>query len=324
MKFFNNRLGFDITYYDQKTTDDILNANISGASGYRTTTVNLGKISNKGLEFLITGTPVRSAITWDVSLNFAKNKSEVVSLIEGQTEVSGEEPRTRTVFIKHIVGYPYGMITGITQKRDPAGNLVYDELNGAPIAGSTYEILGKGVPDFTGGLNNSFTWKSLNLTFLIDFKTGGDVYSGTNVRMTEAGFTKQSLLGRAGEAPLTVTGVTANGTGYKPFNKTLTPGEARNYWAQLGERAEENFVYDASFVKLRQLTLGYSLPPKIWGKLPIRNLMVSFVARNLAILYKNVDNIDPESSYTNSNSQGLDYFGMPATRTFGFNLRAIF
>lgn len=324
LRFFNDRLGLDVTYYDQKTTDDILNANISQSSGFRTTSVNLGEIGNKGIELLLTATPVRSTITWDVSLNFAKNKSEVINLIEGQTEVIGEEPRTRTVFIKHIVGQPYGAITGLTQKRDPSGNLVYDANNGAPISSGKYEILGSGVADFTGGINNAFTWKNLNLTFLVDFKSGGDIYSGTNVRMTQAGFTKMSLMGREGEAPLTVTGVSEDGTGFKPFTKTLTPGEARNYWAQLGERAQENFVYDASFVKLRQLTLGYNLPKKVWGNLPFRNLMLSFVARNLAILYKNVDNIDPESSYTSGNSQGLDYFGMPATRTFGFNLRATF
>ena len=324
LRFLNDRLGLDVTYYDQKTTDDILNANISQASGFRTTSVNLGEIGNKGIELLLTATPVRSTFTWDVSLNFAKNNSEVINLIEGQTEVIGEEPRTRTVFIKHIVGQPYGMITGLTQKRDPSGNLVYDANNGAPISSGKYEILGSGVADFTGGVNNAFSWKGLNLTFLIDFKSGGDIYSGTNVRMTQAGFTKRSLQGREGEAPLTVTGVSEDGTGFKPFTKTLTPGEARNYWAQLGERAQENFVYDASFVKLRQLTLGYNLPSKVWGNLPIRNLMLSFVARNLAILYKNSDNIDPESSYTSSNSQGLDYFGMPASRTFGFNLRATF
>ena len=325
VRFLNDRLGLDITYYDQKTTDDILNANISGASGFRTTSVNLGEITNKGIEFLLSGTPVRGgALTWEVSLNFAKNKSEVVSLIQGQTEVLGEEPRTRTVFIKHIVGQPYGMITGIKQKRDPSGNLVFDAANGAPIADPTYQVLGKGVPDFTGGLNNSFTWKNLNLTFLVDFKSGGDIYSGTNVRMTQAGFTKRSLQGREGEAPLTVTGVSQDGTNFKPFTKTLTPGEARNYWNQLGERAQENFVYDASFVKLRQITLGYNLPKKLWGNAPIRGIMLSFVARNLLILYKNSDNIDPESSYTSGNSQGLDYFGMPASRTYGFNLRATF
>src|SRR5262249_30555236 len=149
----------------------------------------------KGIELLLTGTPVKGAITWDVSLNFAKNKSNIVSLIEGQTELSVEEPRTRTVFIKHIVGHPYGMITGQNQKIDPASGLPVFDADGAPITDGSYNIIGKGVPDFTGGLNNSLTWKNLNLSFLIDFKSGGDIYSGTNVRMTEAGFTKQTLLG---------------------------------------------------------------------------------------------------------------------------------
>jgi hypothetical protein len=219
------------------------------------------------------------------------------------------------------------MITGQTQLRDAAtGLLVYDS-SGTPVTDGSYNIIGNGVPDFTGGLNNSFTWNQLNLTFLIDFKSGGDIYSGTNVRMTQAGFTKQTLQGRLGEAPLTITGVVEDvggGGGLKPFTKTLAPGEAQNYWSALGDRAAERFVYDASFIKLRQVTLGYMIPKKLLGKLPIQNVMLSFVARNLAILYKNVDNIDPESSYTSSNSQGLDYFGMPATRTFGFNLRAIF
>lgn len=323
-RFFNNRLGIDFTYYDQTTTKDILNATISRASGFASTTVNLGKLTNKGIEFLLTGTPVRGDFNWDVSLNFAKNNSKIISLIEGQTEVLGEEPRTRTVFIKHIVGHPYGVITGQVQMRDPkTGLLVYDE-DGAPLTDGSYQIIGNGVPDFTGGLNNSFSWKGLNLSFLIDFKSGGDIYSGTNVRMTQSGYTMQTLLGRQGEAPLEITGVTPDGNGYKPFSKTLTPGEAQNYWSKLGDRAAERFLYDASFIKLRQITLGYTLPSRLFTNTPIRSLMVSFVARNLAILYKNTENIDPESSYTSSNSQGLDYFGMPSTRTFGFNLKATF
>lgn len=329
-RFFKNRLGIDITYYNQKTTDDILNANISRTSGFGTTTVNLGQIGNKGIELLLTGTPIKRQVQWDISLNFAKNNSNVISLIEGQTEVVGEEPRTRTVFIKHIIGHPYGMITGQTQLRDPKSGLLVYDANGAPLTDGSYNILGNGVPDFTGGLNNSVTYKQLNLSFLIDFKSGGDIYSGTNVVMTQNGFTKQTLQGRAGEAPLTITGVVQDGTDgsgnplYKPMTKTLTPGEAQNYWSQLGTRAAEQFVYDASFIKLRQITLGYNLPKKFFNKTPIQNLMLSVVARNLAILYKKTPNIDPESSYTSSNSQGLDYFGMPATRTYGFNLRATF
>lgn len=334
-RFFNNRVGIDFTYYDQKTTKDILDALISQASGFATTSVNVGKLTNKGIELLLSVTPIRSSsLTWDISLNLAKNNSKVVSLIEGQTELVVDpytaEPRTRTVLIKQIVGQPYGMITGLKQLRDPAtGLLVYDS-SGAPLTDGTYQVLGNGVPDLTGGLTNSITWKNLNLSFLIDFKSGGDIYSGTNVRMTEAGFTKQTLLGRAGEAPLTVTGVIQSGTDpngnpkYTPFTKTLAPGEASNYWQQLGERAEENFVYDASFIKLRQVTLGYIFPSKLFTKTPIRSLMLSFVARNLAIIHKNVPNIDPESSYQSGNNQGLDYFGMPASRTYGFNLRATF
>jgi TonB-linked SusC/RagA family outer membrane protein len=325
IRFFQNRLGLDFTYYSQKTTDDILNAAISRASGYTSHSVNLGEITNKGIEFLLTGTPIKSDLQWDISLNFAKNNSNVVSLIEGQTELAGEEPRTRTVFIKHIVGYPYGMITGISQMKDPATGLLVFDADGAPVTDGSYQILGNGVPDFTGGLNNSLTFKNLNLSFLIDFKSGGDIYSGTNVRMTQDGFTKQTLMGREGEAPLTVTGVTDDGAGgYKPFSKTLTPGEAANYWGKLGDRAAEKFIYDASFIKLRQVTLGYQIPKKILSRTPVQGLMVSFVARNLAILKKNTPNIDPESSYTSSNSQGLDYFGFPATRTYGFNLRANF
>src|SRR5690606_35911090 len=108
---------------------------------------------------------------------------------------------------------------------------------------------------------------------------------------------------------------------FEPFTKTLTPQQARTYWERLGDRAQENFIYDASFAKLRQVTLGYSFPRSILGNTPLQNVTLSFVARNLAILYRETDNIDPEASYQNGNSQGLDYFGMPPVRSYGFNLR---
>jgi len=136
--------------------------------------------------------------------------------------------------------------------------------------------------------------------------------------------------GRNGESPLTVTGVTevkdlnGNITGYAPINRTLSPAEAANYWGQYGETREDKFIYDASFIKLRQLTFGYSVPKSMLTKLPFQTVTLSVVARNLAILYKKTPNIDPESSYTSSNAQGLDYFGMPPTRTYGFNLRMTF
>ena len=271
----------------------------------------------------------KGEFTWDASLNFAKNQNEVVSLIEGSTKLNVEEPRTRTVFVSHIVGEQFGSLTGLVQRRTPDGQLVYN-ADGAPLTDGQYYIIGNGVPDFTGGFNNSFTYKNLNLSFLLDFRAGGDIYSGTNVRMTQAGFTKLSLIGREGEAPLHIEGVVETGKDasgapiYEPVSRDLLPGEAQNYWSQLGERSSDRFVYDASFVKLRQVTLGYSFPRQMLSKTPLQNLTLSFVGRNLAILFKNVDNIDPESSYTSSNAQGLDYFGMPSTRSYGFNLKATF
>ncbi|MCC5928002.1 MAG: SusC/RagA family TonB-linked outer membrane protein [Cyclobacteriaceae bacterium] len=330
LRFLQNRIGLDVTYYSQKTTDDILNATISNASGFGSTLVNIGQIQNRGVEFLLTATPIQKTFSWDVALNFARNRNEIVSLIDGQNELIIEEPRTRTVFIKHIVGQPFGAITGITQMRSPDGQLVYDALTGAPITNNQYEILGNGVPDFTGGLTNTFSYKGFNLDVLLDFRSGADIYSGTNVRMTQWGFHQQSLIGREGEAPLRRSGVSISGTDesgnpiFVPFEKDYTPGEAQNYWSLLGERAQENFMYDASFIQLRQLTFGYSFPQKMLIKTPFNTLMLSFVGRNLAVLFKNTENIHPESGYSSGNGQGLDYFGMPFVRSYGFNLRMTF
>jgi TonB-linked SusC/RagA family outer membrane protein len=332
LRLLENRIGLDVTYYHQKTTDDQLRATISRASGFGSTTVNVGQLENKGIEVLLTGTPVIGAFTWDVSLNMAKNKNKVISLIEGNKELIVEEPRSRNVFIKHIVGYPFGMITGRVQRRTEDGRPIFFD-DGRPVGSKGFEIIGNGVPDWTGGLNNSFTFKQFNLSFLIDFKLGGDLVSGTNMRMTAAGLHKQTLQGREGEAPLTVSGVTETGKDangdpiYEDFSLTLNPQQAQVYWGSVqGEinGVTDMFLYDASFAKLRQVTFGYNFPRQLLDRTPFRNLNLSFVGRNLAILFKNVENIDPESSYANGNGQGLDYFGFPATRTYGFNLRAQF
>ena len=326
-RFFNNRLGVDLTYYSQKTTDDILRQTISRASGFGSTDVNIGELENKGVEILITGTPIQGPLTWDVSLNLAKNENKVLQLIGSVTEITLEEPRTRNVFIKHIVGQPFGTITGRVQQRDPNGNLIF-QTDGRALASPNYVPIGNGLPDWTGGLNNSFTYKGINLSFLVDFKFGGDIFSGSNNRLTQWGLHKQSLIGRDGETPLHITGVVNTGTSsapeYTPVDRDLTPDEARIYWNGVGGEAtaiSEMFIYDASFIKLRQLTLGYTLPRTMLSKTPFQNITISFVGRNLALLYKDIDNVDPESNYSaNAGAQGLEYFGFPSTRTYGFNL----
>ncbi len=323
LKIFKGRLDFDFAYYNQKTTNDILVAEITHTTGFFSTYFNLGQLSNKGIEILLTTKPIQGVFIWEISLNFAKNNSKVITLTPGINELQIEEPRTRTVFVTQIVGQPYGMLTGLVQKTDAAGNKMFTK-EGSPVQSDSYEIIGKGVPDFTGGVNNLFTWKQFNLSFLLDFKSGGNIYSGTNVRMLEAGLTKESLQGRDGT--MQVTGVFDEGNGnYSGVEtRTLSVEQAQNYWGNLGERDESHFVYDASFLKLRQLTFGYELPNKILSKTPIKTLNVSFVARNLWCIIKHTPNIDPESSYSSGSGQGLDYFGLPATRTYGFNLRVTF
>ncbi|WP_020528983.1 SusC/RagA family TonB-linked outer membrane protein [Flexithrix dorotheae] len=331
LRFFENRFGVDFTYYDQKTTDDILNATISRASGFGSTFVNIGEITNKGIEVLLTGTPIQGDFTWDVALNFAKNNNEVVSLIEGSDELSAEEPRTRNVRIKHIVGQPFGTITGRVQQTTEDGTPIFNE-DGTPLASTDYVPIGNGVPDFTGGLNNTLSYKGFTLDFLIDFKSGGDIFSGTNNRLTQWGLHQQSLIGRAGEAPLHINGVVNTGTPeapvYTPVDRDLTVEEANIYWNRVGGEStaiSSMFIYDASFVKLRQMTLGYSFPRSMLANTPIQNLTLSLVGRNLWVISKNIDNVDPESGYSNNaGAQGLEYFALPATRSYGFNLRVGF
>lgn len=328
LRFLKGRAGVEFTYYSQKTTDDILSATVSQASGFNSASVNVGELTNKGVELLITGTPVQGKITWDVSLNLARNENMVVELSRGVTRLFVEEPRTRTVGVYQVKGEPFGMILGYKQKVDPAsGKKVYD-VNGFPIRSNIYEVLGNGIAKLTGGFSNTLSWKRFKLDALIDFKAGGDLYSGTEVGLTSAGLHKQTLEYRQGGRP--IDGVIQTGTGtdgkpvYAPLSMTLNEDQNRGYWSNLTSRAQENFMYDASFAKLRQVTLEYSLPASLLSKTPLQTVAFSLVGRNLAILMRNTDNIDPESSYGSGNGQGIEQWAMPGTRSYGFNMRVVF
>ena len=180
-------------------------------------------------------------------------------------------------------------------------------------------ILGFGVPPYIGGITNTFSYKGLNLSFLVDFKFGGDIFSGTNHVMTNKGFHKQTLEGRADG--LISTGVDI--TGNEIISVEIPPEELQYYWQEYS-KISEHYIYDASFIKLRQVIFGYTFPDRLLGKTPFSYLNLSFVGRNLALLYSKTENIDPESPYNNTNQQGLEYFGVPPTRSYGFNLRVRF
>ena len=328
LKFLNGRAGLEFTYYTQKTTDDILSATISQSSGFNSTSVNIGELTNKGIEILLSGTPVQGAFTWDISLNVAHNVNEIVTLAPGVTRLFVDEPRTRNAGVYQIQGYPFGMILGYTQVVDPAtGKKVYD-ANGYPVRSDVMNILGNGIAKVTGGLTNTFRYKRFTLDALIDYKFGGDIYSGTEVNLTSWGLHKQTLAYREGGMPIEgviKTGTNTDGTPvYGPLSMTLNQQQTRNYWSNTASRCQEQFLYDASYIKLRQVSLEYSLPSSILDKTPLTNVSLSLVGRNLWCMFRNTDNIDPEASYTSGSGQGIDQFSMPSTRSYGFNIRVTF
>lgn len=322
MRFLKNRLGIDVAYYNRTTTDDILNTGISATSGFGSTAVNIGELTNNGIELLVTATPVRNAnFQWDLSFNMANNISEVLSLgVNSQGEpiefINLDEARTRQERIRHYVGEQLGVIAGWTH-REINGQKVYNS-NGFPVRGD-FEQLALGRHPFSAGISNSLRYKNFNLSFLVDMRSGGSLMSGTNVLAYGFGLHKGTLEGR--ENGLVITGVTEDG---EANTWNIAPEDVDNYYGEYNN-ITENFIYDASFAKLRELSFGYSLPRTLLEKTPFRTLSLNVVGRNLALLWSSVPNIDPEAAYsTSARSQGLEFFAMPQPRSIGFNLSATF
>lgn len=310
-RLFQNKLGVDFTYYDKTTSNDILFASISRTSGFGSQVVNIGELRNKGIELLLNITPIkRSDFSWDLTFNFANNQNEVVSLLtpeQDEESIRVSESRTRSAYIHHEEGQPYSVIKGFKYARDAAGNIEYDE-NGYPVRGE-FGVLGNGVHPTTLGLTNKFRYKNFQLSVLVDGKFGGDIYAATNAFAYLRGLHKNTLVGRE--------------NGNVGGSKTIPLDEVDNYYSRIYSITEE-FVADASFIKLRQFTLGYNFPKSMLESTPFSEVSLSLVGRNLLLLMSKVENIDPESTYSNGNDQGLEMFGVPQTRSFGFNLNVKF
>jgi TonB-linked SusC/RagA family outer membrane protein len=316
-KLFKNRLSTDITLYNRSTTNDIVEASVPLSSGYRSVALNVGKMENKGIELLLTGTPVNEpkGFSWEVSYNMAYNKNTVVKIADGLTSLAlpGAEARTNNGFVYHFEGMPFGMISGYKGERDVKGNLVFNKENGIPVQGD-FVALGRGVPPLTMALSNNFQFKNFNLGFMIDGKFGAKMYTSTNAYGTYYGLHKRTVENNVRETGVEVQGVDTDGN---PFSQTVP---AQEYFQGIAFSLTDEFVSDAGFVKLRQLIFGYNLPQKILSRTPFQHVNISLVGRNLLLLYSQVKNVDPESNYNNSNAQGLENFGVPPVRSYGINV----
>lgn len=320
-RFFNNRFGIDFTYYVRNTKDDIVNAGISTASGYGNVKINAGKVNNHGIELLLTGTPILSShFRWDTSFNFAYNKSEIKRITDDVTEFELAKSRTGhdsdncgPAWIYQQVGQPYGIIRGVTFKRNDKGEIMYE--NGLPMKGEI-EKLGESVHPYTLGFSNSFECHGFTLSFLLDGKFGGKMYSQTNAHMIMFGRHADTLPGR--EEGIIAQGVKEDGV--TPNDVKVT---AMKYYMALSG-ITENCIYDASFIKLRELSFGYNFPTKWIRKIGLSALSFSVVGRNLWNIYDKVPLVDPESSFNIDNGQGFESYGLPASRNIGFNLNVKF
>ncbi|MEQ9442564.1 MAG: SusC/RagA family TonB-linked outer membrane protein [Cyclobacteriaceae bacterium] len=321
LKAFDNRLGADITLYNRTTTDDIVNASIPISSSYNSVALNVGEMQNRGIELMLSGMLVSSqrGFNWDASFNMAYNQNEVLKIADGleQLYLPGATTRTLNGWIYHFEGMPFGMIAGYRPMTNDDGQIVYNSANGLPLQ-SELMPLGRGVPPLTMGLNNNITYKNFALGFLLDGKFGAKIYSATNAYGTFYGLDQRTVENNVREEGVSVSGVNENGEAY------TESVPAQTYYQGTTFSITDQFVTDADFIKLRQLTFGYSFPNRLLDNTPFQSASLSFVARNLFLLYNQARNIDPESGYSNSNAQGLENFGVPTARSFGFNLNVRF
>lgn len=323
---FDNRIRLDVGLYNTNSVNQILGLDVSPATGFSRKLVNGGTINNKGLETMLSVTAVKTTdFTWDIDVNYSRNRSEVKSLYQNvQSYVLGT---SGTVQVLATVGEPYGTLFGTAFERNAAGEIIV-EADGTPAISPTKKILGKFTPDWLGGITNSFRYKDFNLSVLVDAHVGGQIFSGTNNTGTYTGVLATTLPGRGAEnGGITYTaangttrddgiifpGVLADGTP----NTTILPAES--YYKAI-TNADEAFVYSATYIKLREVRLGYNLPAQWIKTLGMQSATVSLVGRNLLIIHKDIPNIDPETAFNTGNGQGLEDLGLPSVRNIGFNL----
>jgi TonB-linked SusC/RagA family outer membrane protein len=322
MKFFKNKIGLDVTYYEQSTKNQILGVEISKASAYDKRILNAGKITNKGLEVVLSGKVLElaSGFKWDMALNFARNRNKVVELAEGLSTYTLQERRGLTSIAR--VGEAYGSLFGIGFVHAPDGQIVY--ANGLPVVSTTPTLLGNVQPDWIGGISNNFTFKKFTLSTLIDVKMGGDFFDEGTGTARWTGQYAETALGR--EEGIIGKGVMNVGTAespiYVPNDIIVATNQLIGY--NNPRRYHEASIHDGSYVKLRELSLGYSLPKGMLKKFGIQNAKLSLVARNVAILFKNTPHIDPEVDRFGANSQGFAYGELPNARSLGANLSLSF
>lgn len=345
LRFLNNRINLDFGYFNQITKDQIMNLPISESSGYKSAMINSGEITSKGIEVSLNVIPIQNRdFEWSSNINLSKISNKIKSLHPEVDMYRQAEARWAGAWIYSKVGENYSSIMGKKFQRNENGDVIYNS-QGMPTYEEGISVLGTGEYDFTMGINNTFRYKGFTLGVLIDMKFGGDLYSMSSRMAHYNGTSEKTLDGRAEwynseEArraanlelkDWTATGgyigkgVVNVGTEKEPVWETNTiPVDPQRYWQTVADNTPEPFIFDASYIKLRELTLSYSVPAKVLAKTPIKALSFTAYGRNLFILNSKLKNVDPESNYNNGNGQGFEYGSLPSRRTYGFGVNLKF
>jgi hypothetical protein len=317
-------IDLDYTYYNQKSTDLLLFLPTPRSSGYAAKYTNAGEMTNQGHEIYMSINAIRKDdFQWSIGLNWAKNISEVTALAPGVEEVSIEAAFS-SIGSFAIVGEPLGVFYGTRWDRvdmNDNNSTMLIQSNGLPAINAQSGNVGSPLPNWLGGLRNTFTYKRWGMSFLFDFRNGGDVYNGTFARLNNLGRTEESA---DRERSFTIPGVYQEGTIINGVDvsgeQNKTPVSARTYWRSYNGDAggaSEQFVETVNWVRLRDLSLNYSIP--VQDSKVFNSINLSFTARNLW-LSTNYKGVDPETSLTGagSNIGGFDYFNNPGSKSFMF------
>ena len=324
LKFLGGRIGLDFTYYKTLNYDQIISIAVPQSTGYAARRLNVGEISNTGWEAMLSVTPVkmRSGLRWDAIFNFNTNKNRIESLAPGLNEFIVTAGDGFGIFVAARPGETFN-IQGVGWLRDPSGNIVINATTGLRTPGPR-KLLGNIYPDWTLGINNSFSFKGFDFNFLIDIRKGGVINSQTVSIVRGSGLAAETAVND--RTPIIDPGVIRNADGtYRPNDKPVA--SMQQYWSQLDNSVSpENNIFDGSYSKLREVRVAYNLPASMLKKTPFSNISIGIEGRNLWIISSNVPHIDPEANVLGTGliGEGLERGSIPSSRSIGANLRVTF
>ncbi len=329
LNFLKNRIGINATLYKSTTTDQIFAINVSRTTGYATKWINAGEVENKGIELTFLGSIIRNdkSFNWDINVNWSKNNNKIVELIEGVDSyvmaafyISGSS----AVYLESRVGEEFSTIYATKIARDDQGRKLINN-DGTYQVTEEMQKIGSVLPDWNMGISNNFSYKNLYMNVLFDFQSGGALFGRGYQTALYAGTLAETAEGNIREEGIILDGVYGPNTN-TPGAKNTTVLDAQSYFRLQRKTPGDHTVFDASYIKLREISFGYSFPANKLQNTPFNKITLSLVGRNLAILMKNTPSgLDPESAGNSSgNIQGREYGQLPSVRNFGFKLTVNF